>query len=152
MWCRFIAYSLSHFECYGHTVHMLTQGCLLPPLTSTVKSSLFTHVHSSPLSMAASLHWFHATCYCYINNGWTFSRQTLYITEDFLWNSEHFHQQWRMLIYNEGTDFQFREMLPVAYFSCCYRGSTFCSLPTSCQSFICKYLDLISAVFWKQIS
>ena len=30
------------FECDGHTVHMLTQQCLLPPLTSTVKSSLFS--------------------------------------------------------------------------------------------------------------
>ena len=45
--------SLSHLECDGHTVHMLTQGHLPPPLTSTVKSSLFTHVHSSPLSLAA---------------------------------------------------------------------------------------------------
>ena len=26
-------YSLSHFECDGHTVHMLTQWHLLPPLT-----------------------------------------------------------------------------------------------------------------------
>ena len=42
-------YSLSHFECDGHTVHMLTQ-CLPPPLTSTVRLSLFMHVHSSPLS------------------------------------------------------------------------------------------------------
>ena len=47
---------LSHFECDGHTVHMLTQRCLLPPLTSTVKSSLFTHAHSTPLSLAARLH------------------------------------------------------------------------------------------------
>ena len=38
----------------GHTVHMLTQWCLLPPLTSTVKSLLFMHVHSSPHSLAAS--------------------------------------------------------------------------------------------------
>ena len=37
-------------------VHMLTQQCLPPPLTSTVKSSLFTHAHSSPLSLAAKLH------------------------------------------------------------------------------------------------
>ena len=51
-----LLYSLSHFECDGHTVHMLTQWCLLPPLTSTVKSSLFTHAHSSPLSLAARLH------------------------------------------------------------------------------------------------
>ena len=44
---------LGHFECYGHTVPMLTPWSLLPPLTSTVKSSLFVHVHSSPLSLAA---------------------------------------------------------------------------------------------------
>ena len=51
-----LLYSLSHFEYDGHTVHMLTQWCLPPPLTSTVKSSLFTHVHSTPLSLAAELH------------------------------------------------------------------------------------------------
>ena len=37
-------YLLSHFECDSHTVHMLTQWHLLPPLTSTVKS-LFTCEH-----------------------------------------------------------------------------------------------------------
>ena len=72
-------YSLSHFECDGHTVHMLTQWHLLAPLTSTVKSSLFTHANSSPLSLAARLHQCHANCSHYINNGWTFSRQTSYI-------------------------------------------------------------------------
>ena len=51
-----LLYSLSHFECDGHIVHMLTQKHLLPPLTSTVKSSLFTHAHSSPLALAAGLH------------------------------------------------------------------------------------------------
>ena len=50
-----LLYSISYFECNGHTVHMLTQHHLPPPLTSTVKSS-FTHVHSSPLSLAARLH------------------------------------------------------------------------------------------------
>ena len=45
-----LLYALSHFECDGHTVLMLTQWCLPPPLTSTVKLSLFTHAHSSPLS------------------------------------------------------------------------------------------------------
>ena len=40
-----LLYLLSHFECEGHTVHMLTQQCLPLPLTKTVKSSLFTHVH-----------------------------------------------------------------------------------------------------------
>ena len=47
-----------------------------PPLTSTVKSSLFTHAHSSPLSLAARLHQCHLNCSRYINNGWTFSGQT----------------------------------------------------------------------------
>ena len=51
-----LLYSLSHFECEGHIVHMLTQWHLPPTLTSTVKSSLFTHAHSSPLSLAARLH------------------------------------------------------------------------------------------------
>ena len=75
-----LLYLLSHFECDGHTVYIFTQWCLPPQLTSTVKSSLFTHVHSSSLSLAARLH----LCCCanhsrYINNGWTFPRQTSYI-------------------------------------------------------------------------
>ena len=74
-----LLYWLTHFECDGHTVHMLTQRFLPPPLTSTVKSSLFTHAHSSPLSLAARLHQCHANHSHYINNGWTFSRQTLYV-------------------------------------------------------------------------
>ena len=69
-------YSLSHFECNGHTVHMLTPWCLPPPLTSTVKSSLFTNVHSSPLSLAARFHRCHTNHSRYVTNGWTFSRQT----------------------------------------------------------------------------
>ena len=51
-----LLYSLSHSECDGHTVPTLTQQHLLPPLTGTVKLSLFTHVHSSPLPLAAGLH------------------------------------------------------------------------------------------------
>ena len=50
-----LLYSVNHFESDGHTVHTLTQWHLPSPLTSTVKSSLFTHVHSSPLSLAARL-------------------------------------------------------------------------------------------------
>ena len=73
-----LLYSLRHFECDGHTVHMLTQQCLLPSLTSTMKLSLFIHVHSSPLSLAARLHRCHANHSRYINNGWTFSGQTSY--------------------------------------------------------------------------
>ena len=41
-----LLYLLSHFEYHGHST------VLLPPLTSTVKLSLFTYVHSSPLSLA----------------------------------------------------------------------------------------------------
>ena len=70
----FLLYSLSHSECNVHTVHMLTQQCLLPPLTSTVKLSLFTQAHASPLSLAARLHWCHSNHSYYINNGWTLSR------------------------------------------------------------------------------
>ena len=48
------------------------------PLWSTVKSSLFTHVHSSPLSLAARLHRCHTNHSHYTDNGWTFSGQTSY--------------------------------------------------------------------------
>ena len=72
---------LCHFEWDGHTVHMLTQQYLPPPLTSAVKSSLFTHAHFRPLSLAASLHPCCANCSHYINNGWTLSGQTFYITK-----------------------------------------------------------------------
>ena len=71
-----LLYSLSLIECDGHTAHTLTQWCLPLPLTSTVKPSLVTHSHSSPLSLAAGLQWCHVNCY--VNNGWTFSGQTLY--------------------------------------------------------------------------
>ena len=74
-----LLYSLSHFECDGHTVHMLTQRDLLPPMTSTVKSSLLTHAYSSPLSLAVRLHQCHANHSRYINNALTFSGQTSYI-------------------------------------------------------------------------
>ena len=70
-----LLYWLSHFECESQTVHMLTQQHLPPPLTRTVKLSLFMHVRSSPLSLAARSHQCHANCCC-INNGWTFSGQT----------------------------------------------------------------------------
>ena len=65
-------YSLSHFESNGHTVHMLTQQYPPPPLTSTMKSSLFMYVHSSPFSLAASLHQCRAKHSCYINNAGLF--------------------------------------------------------------------------------
>ena len=78
--------SLNHFECDSHTVHMLTQWHLPPQLTSTVKSSLFTHAHSSTLSLAARLHWCHVNHSRYINNGWSFSRQISYILKPRLKN------------------------------------------------------------------
>ena len=73
-----LLYLLSHFECDGHTVHTLTQCRLPPPLTSTVKSSLFTHEHSSPLSLAAGLHRCRTHRSRYIHSGWTFGIQTSY--------------------------------------------------------------------------
>ena len=82
-WCRFVAL-LTHFEGNGHTVRMLTERHLSPPLTNTVTSSLFTRVHSSPLSLAARLHGCHANPSCYINNGWTFSGQTSYVWDMFI--------------------------------------------------------------------
>ena len=78
IWCRFIAL-LPHFECDSHTVAILTQWHLLPPLTSIVESSFSTHVHFSPLSLATRLCRCHANRSCYINNGWPFSGQTLYV-------------------------------------------------------------------------
>ena len=75
-----LLHSLSHFVCDGHTIHMLTQWRLLPPLTRTVKSSLFTHAHSSPLSLAARLHQCCANHSCYSNNSWTFSGQTVCVS------------------------------------------------------------------------
>ena len=74
-----LLYLLSHFECEGRTVHMLTQWHELSQLTSTVMSSLFTCAHSSPFSLAARLHLCCTNHSCYINNGWTFYGQmTLY--------------------------------------------------------------------------
>ena len=64
------------FERDGHTVHTLTQRCLLPSLTSIVKSLLFMHGHPSPRSLAARLHPWSASCSHHINSGWTFSRRT----------------------------------------------------------------------------
>ena len=91
-----LLYLLSHFECNSHTVHMLTQGLVLPPLTSTVKSSVFTHVHSRPLSLAARLHWCGANHSCYINSGWSFSGQTLYVWTVFGFRDLYLskHRQW----------------------------------------------------------
>lgn len=75
-----LSYLLSHFECRGHTVHLLTLWCLPSPLTSTGKSSLFVLAQSSPLSLAATLHQCQGKRLCYINNGWTFCGQKKFVT------------------------------------------------------------------------
>ena len=74
-----LLYSLCHFECDGHAVHMLNKNHLPPPLTSSVRSSLFTHAYSSPVSLAARLHQCCLHLSHCINNGWTFPGQTSYI-------------------------------------------------------------------------
>ena len=60
-----LLYLLIHFEFDSHTVHMLTQLHLLPPMTSTTKSSLFTHAHASPLLLAARLQRCGSNCSLY---------------------------------------------------------------------------------------
>ena len=72
-----LLYSLSHFECNGCTAHMLTQRCLSPPLSSTVKSSLShtcIQVHSPWLPNYSNV-----VETILVNNGWAFSRQASYI-------------------------------------------------------------------------
>ena len=54
-------------------------GVYCPHWVSTMKLTLFMHLHSSPFSLAARLHQWCANRSCYINNGSTFSRQTSYI-------------------------------------------------------------------------
>ena len=83
--CSSLMQNLIQIHCSTHSVIlnvMATQyTCPLNgvyhPLTSTVKSPLFRHVHSSPLSLASRLHWCWANCSLYINNGWAFSGQAL---------------------------------------------------------------------------
>ena len=44
-----LLYSLSHFECDGHTVHMLTQGGLLPPVLYNEVLIVLTRTFQSTL-------------------------------------------------------------------------------------------------------
>ena len=76
-----LLYSISYFDCDGSTVHMLTQQHLLPPVTSTVKLSLFTHVHSSPFSLAARLHQCRTNHSRYINRLFPDGPVTFIMTE-----------------------------------------------------------------------
>ena len=50
-----LLYLLSQFGCNCCTIYMHTQRRLPPSRTRTVKLSLFTYAHSSPLSLAARL-------------------------------------------------------------------------------------------------
>ena len=68
------------------TPYTCSQQCLPPPLTSTVKLSLFKHAHSSPLSLAARLHRCHANHSCILTMAVLFSGHTCrYIYPD--WGS-----------------------------------------------------------------
>ena len=58
---------------------MLTQQCLLSPVTNTVKSSLFMHMHSSLLSLAARLHQRHTNQSCYITMDGLFLDRPVYV-------------------------------------------------------------------------
>ena len=60
------------------TQHTCSLNRVSAPLTSAVKLSLFTRVHSSPLSLAARFHQCCINGSHYINNGWTFTRQASY--------------------------------------------------------------------------
>ena len=95
--CSNLTQKLMQICCCSHSVilnatatqYTWSLRCLLPPLTSTVKWSLFTHAHSSSLSLAARLHWCHMDCSHNINNGWSFCGQTLvhiYICNGILFN------------------------------------------------------------------
>ena len=74
-------------------------------LTSAMKSSLFTHAHSSSLSWAARLHWCHANHFHYIKNGWSFSRQTLYYLTKLRYSALRHpeHSSWINLVREEQT-------------------------------------------------
>ena len=76
-----LLYLLSHFECDGHTVHMLSQWHLSPPLIGTVEMSLFTHAHSSSLTLAVRLHRCWQTVLIILAMAEHFSRETLYDPE-----------------------------------------------------------------------
>ena len=74
IWSRFVALLAQSFWMWqSHRTHAHSTVSTAP-LTSTVKSALFTHVHSSPLSLAARLHRCRANRSHYTDNVLTFSR------------------------------------------------------------------------------
>ena len=64
----------------SHTIHMFTQWHILPPWLVQWSCHCLHTVHSSPLSLTAMLHWRHGSHCCFINNGFTFSGQTSYLS------------------------------------------------------------------------
>ena len=74
-----LLYSLSHFECNSHTVHMLTQWHLWPPLT--IQWSRHYSCMCITFSLAARLRRCCINSSHYINNGWSFPRQTSQTSE-----------------------------------------------------------------------
>ena len=89
--CPSLTQNLMQIHCSTHSVILnanVTQytcslnGIYHPHwLVQWSKWSLFMHVHSSPLSLAARLHQCCENCSCYINSGWTSSGQTSYTHE-----------------------------------------------------------------------
>ena len=67
--CSSLTQNLMQICCSTHSVMFnvmatqYTSTASTASLTSTVKLSLFTHVHSSPLSLAAGLHLCHTNCF-----------------------------------------------------------------------------------------
>ena len=83
--CSSLMQNLMQICCSTHTVILnvmatqytcTIQWCLQHPLTSTVKSSLLMHAHSSPPSLATRFHWCCTNHYCHINNSWVFFLDT----------------------------------------------------------------------------
>ena len=78
IWCS-LAQSVILNAMATQYTYPFPQRCLPSPLTSIVTSSLFRHVPSSPLSLAARLHQCCTYCSHYMNNGWTISGKASYI-------------------------------------------------------------------------
>ena len=93
--CSSLTQNLMQIHCSTHSVIFNVTATpftsslngIYRSFTSRVKPSLFTHAYSSPLSLAARLHWCLPNHSCFINNGWTFSWKTLYFIHKPRWRS-----------------------------------------------------------------
>ena len=72
-----LLYSLSHFEVMA-TQYTHSLNGMYCPHWLVHWSCYLSCAHSSPLSLAARLHWRHPNHSHYINNGWIFPGQTLF--------------------------------------------------------------------------